>query len=450
MPVPGQSLLPLPGLRLVALLVAAGLIPLAAGPASWALVLAADLLVAAIALLDLRRAARADRLELARQSEPVFALGQPATVGLTVRNRSDVPLVLSVMDALPAALGEATPAGQPVPGRRPLVLTLPPYGEAAARYTVVPAARGAYSLGPAYGRYASPWHLWRLRCRWPGEHPVRVYPHVPRQGGWRAEQRLLREEGRQRRRERAVSTDFESLREYRPDDDPRTVNWPASARWGRLVVNQYRAEQAEPVLIAVDTGRLMVPEAGGRPKLDLALGAALRLAGAVLAMNDLAGLLLFSGRVHAYVPPGRGRAQVRRLAEACYAAQPDLVEPDYEAAVNFLRTRYRRRALVCLFTDLVDPDVSRDLVAQVLRLLPTHLPLVIAPTDPALVRLARSLPETAAQAYRKAVAQDAFVRRRAARAALERGGVLVVDASPEQLGAAAVSRYLQIKASGRL
>lgn len=450
MPVPGRPLLPLPGLRLVALLLAAGLLPLAAGPWAWWLVVAADLLVAALAFLDLWRAPRAERLELARRSEPVFALGEPASVTLTARNRSDVPVALSVLDALPAALREPAPSGGKSSGRPPLALLLPPYGEGTVQYTVVPAARGAYTLGPACGRYDSPWRLWRLRCRWPAEQPVRVYPHVPRQGGWRAEQRLLREEGRQRRRERAVSAEFESLREYRPDDDPRTINWAASARWGRLVVNQYRAEQVQPVLIAVDTGRLMVPEAGGRPKLDLALGAALRLAGAVVAMNDLAGLLLFSGQVHTYVPPGRGRAQVRRLAEACYAARPDLVEPDYEAAVTFLRARCRRRSLVCLFTDLVDPDVSRDLVAQVLRLLPTHLPLVIAPTDPDLLSLARSLPGTAGEAYRKAVAQDALVRRRAARMALERGGVPVVDAPPDQLGAAAVSRYLQIKASRRL
>ena len=78
-----------------------------------------------------------------------------------------------------------------------------------------------------------------------------------------------------------------TLREYAPGDDPRRVDWKASARRDAPVVREYQAEQGQTVLLVVDAGRLMTqlvdatPPADGRPgrsRFDAALDAALVLA----------------------------------------------------------------------------------------------------------------------------------------------------------------------------
>ena len=60
-------------------------------------------------------------------------------------------------------------------------------------------------------------------------------------------------------------------------------------------------------------------------------------------------------------------------------------EPDYAAAFRTLAERNRRRSLVVLFTDVVDPRSSRALITLTSRSAERHLPLVVALRNEALV-----------------------------------------------------------------
>ncbi len=52
----------------------------------------------------------------------------------------------------------------------------------------------------------------------------------------------------------AQQSEFERIKEYVPGDDRRTVNWKATARRGRMMVNQFQDERAQQVF-AVDRYR---------------------------------------------------------------------------------------------------------------------------------------------------------------------------------------------------
>src|SRR5207302_4927664 len=106
------------------------------------------------------------------------------------------------------------------------------------------------------------------RCTFTGEGnaPLLVYPDVV------AAQRLVvalrrgrfRDPGLRTRGPLGLGTDFESIRDYQPDDDVRQINWTASARVGRPMSNVYRIEQDRDVVCLVDAGRLMsAPLSGG-------------------------------------------------------------------------------------------------------------------------------------------------------------------------------------------
>ena len=67
----------------------------------------------------------------------------------------------------------------------------------------------------------------------------------------------FRDPGLRTRGPLGLGTDFESIRDYLPDDDVRQINWTASARVGRPMSNVYRIEQDRDVVCLLDAGRLM-------------------------------------------------------------------------------------------------------------------------------------------------------------------------------------------------
>src|SRR5207302_486516 len=110
--------------------------------------------------------------------------------------------------------------------------------------------------------------------------------------------------------------------------------------------------------------RHFVAREGERARLDWTIEASLRLARASLERGDGVGLIAFAAQVRAFVPPSKGRAQLRTLMDALYSLQPELEESDYAAAFDLVAKATTRRALVCVFTDLVDEDASRVLLAR--------------------------------------------------------------------------------------
>ena len=132
--------------------------------------------------------------------------------------------------------------------------------------SLLPRRRGRHVLPAAAVRVEGRLGLARVTSRRGGDAEVLVYPDLP------AAHRLVtavrqgrfRDPGLLTRGPLGLGTDFESIRDYQPDDDIRQVNWRASARVGRPMSNQYRVEQDRNVICCVDAGRLMSAPRGRR------------------------------------------------------------------------------------------------------------------------------------------------------------------------------------------
>jgi len=205
-------------------------------------------------------------------------------------------------------------------------------------------------------------------------------------------------------------------------------------------------ERSQNVMLMIDAGRMMCGELDGMSKLDYAINAALMLAYVASRQDDAVGMMVFAGAVNSFIPPRKGSAQIGRLVEELYAVQPTMTEPDYGAALTMLQRRSRKRALVVIFTDIIDKQASRALLAYSGALYPHHLPLVVTIRDPRLEQTADLLPQQVSQVYQRAVAAGLLRDRSQALAALRRQGARVVDATPDELTVSAVNRYLDIKA----
>ncbi len=397
----------------------------------------------ALAVIDALGSRSRDEVEVTRRVQEVLSLGAPNRVELTVHNRTGRRLRLLVKD---------DPPDDFVTPERARAMTLDPWERRTVSYVTTPRRRGDYAFGGLHVRGLS-----RLRLAWwqrdlAAQQSVRVYPNLQqlREFDALARRGRLDDLGLRAVRSRGEGTEFESLREYVPDDSFRSIDWKATARRGAPITRQYQSERNQTLLVLIDAGRMMAAPADDMTRVDYAVNAALMLAHVAERMGDTVGLLTFSDRVKSFVAPARGGMQTERMLEELYALQAELVEPDYQAAVSFLRTRARKRAMVCVFTDLVDADVSAAALSYLSSLRPQHLPMVATIRDAETMALAGEDPAAPEEAYQKAVAQRTLEQRALALARLRSRGVLVVDAPPDDLAAAVVNRYLTVKRRGLL
>lgn len=415
-------------------------------PSGGALLLVMDLLWLLALLVDGWRALGfpVQQLGVVREAPPAFSVGRPLPVIYRWSNPASHPLTLRVREVFPAQIVPADGA------ERRLVI---PGGESLREeVSLRPERRGRGDGGRIDLRIRGPWGLvWRqARIELPWQPTV--YPNLVgaslrslptqtqrrREAGFRSVRRIG--EGRA----------FESLKEWVPGEDTRTIDWKATARRGKVMARQYEDERRQQVLLVIDAGRMLTADIEGRPRLESVVEAALHLAHSAVEHDDNIGLMVFADEVQQFLAPARGRRALRAVLDALATVEGKLVEPNYPAAFAYLAVRNRKRALTVFFTDVIDRTASESLVGQIGSLRPRHLPLAVTLRDPSLERLATVRPATAESAFERAAAEELLQSREAALVEMRGRGVLVLDVAPGSASAAVVEQYNRLKRRGVL
>jgi uncharacterized protein (DUF58 family) len=415
-------------------------------PAAAVAFLLLDVLWVLVLLIDAWRGAGLDlaQISVSREPPPAFSVGRPLPVTYFWSNPTRRVLTLRVREVFPEPLSAAQG-----PERRVVLPAVCVLGESVL---IRPDRRGKGSGGTLHLRVLSPWGLcWRQGRK---ELPWRavVYPNLVgaslrslptqaqrrREAGFRSVRRLG--EGRV----------FESLKEWVPGEDTRTIDWKATARRGKVMARQYEDERRQQVLLVIDAGRMLTAVVDGRPRLESVVEAALHLAHSAVEHDDNIGLMVFADEVQQYLPPARGRRALRGVLDALASIEGKLVEPNYPAAFAYLAARNRKRALTVFFTDVIDRTASEALVAQVGTLRPRHLPLAVTLRDPSMERLATARPTTAGAAFERAASEELLQSRESALAEMRSRGVLILDVPPSGASAAVVEQYNRLKRRGVL
>jgi uncharacterized protein (DUF58 family) len=360
-----------------------------------------------------------------------------------------VPPVLARGVAAPLAVEVDTArearVRQPVPPD--LVLT-PAEAGGRLEATVVARRRGRQVLPAPAVRLDGPLGLGRCFHRVGTEQEVLVYPDMPTAHRLVAavRQGRFRDPGLLTRGPLGLGTDFESIRDYLPDDDIRQVNWRATARTGRPMSNQYRVEQDRNVICCIDAGRLMAAPLDGVTRLDAAVDAAVAVALVADEVGDHCGVVAFDDRLRRRVSPGRRGA--RAVVEAVFDLEPTAVDSDYELA--FRAVGGGKRALVLVFTDLLEESAARPLVEAIPVLSRRHHVVVAGTRDPGLDELLARPPAQVLDVLAATVALDVLDARARVTAQLRRAGADVLEAPADGLAAASVATYLRAKARARV
>jgi uncharacterized protein (DUF58 family) len=384
---------------------------------------------------------RRDRVTIVREPLHRLSIGRDNPVVLAVQSQTK-PATIQIRDAYPGTDFSVSIAT--------LDATLQANTNQNLTYTVKPLRRGEYQWGNIHVRQQSAWGLAWLDWKIPQDQKVAVYPDLL---GLRSLSiRLaLQSAGAMRQRKRmGMGTEFAELREYSTGDDPRLIDWKATARKSRPLIRVLEPEQEQTLIILLDRGRLMTAQVQGLKRFDWGLNATLSLALAGLNRGDRVGVGVFDRTIHTWIPPERGQNHLSRLIDRLTPIQPEFLEPDYLGAVTTLVSQQTRRALVVIITDIVDTTASAELLSSIGRMTPRYLPFCVALRDPQVDRQAHQFTSDPSATYTRAIALDLLAQRQIAFASLKRKGVLFLDAPANQISDQLVERYLQLKQRNQL
>lgn len=395
-----------------------------------------------------------NQVKIQRQPLHRLSIGRDNPVILTVETQNQAANLI-IKDSYPLQFKV---------DQTPLKTSLSPQNKTELAYHIYPHQRGEFEWGDLYIRQLSPWGLMWRDWKISASQKVAVYPDLVGLRSLSIRLALENTGNLSQTRRLGMGTEFSELRDYGTGDDPRLINWKATARHSRPLVRVLEPEKEQTLIILLDRGRLMTAQVQGLKRFDWGLNATLSLALAGLNRGDKVGVGVFDREIITWIPPERGQHQLSQLIERLTPIQPVLLEPDYRSAVTKLVTQQTRRALVVLVTDIVDQTASSELLSALVALTPRYLPFCVTLRDPQVDQLAGKLSigremikpsenisnQNIITTYNRAVALDLLNQRQVAFAQLKQKGVLVLDTPANQMSEEIVTRYLQLKARNLL
>lgn len=430
------------------ILLALGLIPLSLSwnfPILRYITFGFDILLVLIAVFDwfISRTLPSE-LTLKRSFSKRFAIGDETDVHLHLENSTQNNFNLIVKDEFPPELK--------LEGEREEKFPLKAQSTAEMIYTLTPPKRGSYNFGKTAVRYLS--KLGLVWCQgYLGEaESIKVYPNMRR--AREAELKALGASSYLAVQRKAVrrgeGREFESMRDYVRGDELRYISWTTTARRSKLITRQYQIERDQTILIAIDAGRLMTGRIDGETKFDKAIHASLALMSMAARGGDNAGIVVFGRKVKKYLPPRRGVEHFDAVLEALYDIEPEMIEPSYARAFQFISANLKKRALVVILTDLVDKESSKELLNSFKLLRPRHLPLVTTIGDKDLNATVSKIPEDLSEMFTQSAAEEIIHQRDSALRLVETVGGLALDVTASSLAPRLLETYLKVKERGLL
>ncbi|MBN1851863.1 MAG: DUF58 domain-containing protein [Pirellulales bacterium] len=435
------SIRPSPRLIYIAgVLVAFSLLAFFWPPVAW-LVPPIILLVAILAANDYRALRRdLDAIVLERRMPSTVGRNRPFSMELWLTNQGTNPWTGEVRDVVPRNM-------QPQIAIHPLNRVAPRQTlRLNSSYRI--AVRGLYELGPVWIRLEGRWGMLEGQRSFSCTAPIDVYPEQYHASGKfskddTAEVRLL--DLLTRSRQQGVGTEFQSLTEYRQGDDPRRMDWRATARYGRPIVRRFQVEQHRDLMLILDCGRLMGTTLGDATKLDSAVDAALMLGRLALQNGDRCGVGVFDKEVLGYLPPVAGRHAMQAITRSIYHVQSRYQESDFSLMFAALQSRQQKRALVVILSDIVDTQTTHRFRASLASLARRHVVVFAALRSPLLAELLHDPVETLLDGHRKMIAFRILREREQAVHMVRRSGVHVLDVEPSKLTVPLINQFIALR-----
>lgn len=350
-----------------------------------------------------------------------------------------------IIDELPATFRqdkETYPFGEI--GRGPFYPSTPPLGEVGrGSLFAYPTTRGSFVLGNVYA-FIRVLGLLERRVRVVKKgNRVRVYPAFSklREKDKQIRSRQIVSLGSHKRQMPSNQTEFQDIREYVVGDDIRTVNWKATARTGKVMVNNYEDERSQHIISIIDCGRIMHRTFNGLTLQDYAVNASLQLSYSALNVEgDCVGLSTYGPAGLRFLPAKSGERQLNSILQQLYALETEYGEGDMEGLCLMLDRKVQRRSLVVLYTDFATLESMERQLPFLQRISRRHTLVVVSFIDRDLENVSES--DFSVQG---SIASDLMLQKRLICDRLQRQGIHSVLTYPDSLTYSVVNKYLELR-----
>lgn len=378
-----------------------------------------------------------------RQLPKVLSLGDENNVYIHLTSTYSIPLRAVLIDELPIQFQQRNFA---------LPLQLKPYDDKRLTYRLRPVERGSYQFEAIHVFVSSLLGIVERRFRKEITEQVPVYPSVIQMKDMelKAFARISQFQGIKKMRRIGHSYEFEQIKEYVHGDDYRSINWKATSRRDRLMVNQYEDERSQQIYSVIDKSRNMKMPFDGLSLFDYAINASLVISNIALRRHDKAGLLTFSDKIGTTIKADRNANQLRLISEALYQEKERNLESNYELLYYSVRNFVKNRSMLILYTNFESMYACERVLPILRKINALHLLIVVFFENTEVDALSMQKVGDVQGIYLQTIAQKFLNEKQMIVQKLRQFGIQSILTPPEKLNVEVVNKYLEMKSRGMI
>jgi len=369
-----------------------------------------------------------------------ISLGDIQKIKYDLVNETSVNLNVEVLDELPTQLQQ-----------RDSIKKLKISGDSTEEFSIEirPTERGLYKFGTTHVLLSLGFpSLMEYRISSKNENDVKVIPSIIQMRKFQLQvfSKTATLSGIRRIRALGENDEFEHIRNYNQGDNIKAINWKASSRNNKLMVNRFQNTKSQNVYCIIDKGRAMKMPFDELSLMDYAINSSLVLSNIVLKKYDKTGLITFSNKLGSLVKAESKLNQLENIIDKLYHQKTDFLEPSFELLNNIIRSKLKRRSVLMMFTNFENlQDFQRN--AKYLKAInKRHLLIVIFFRNSEVMELSSIKTKSRDDIYLKTFAQRNILEKETIVNALKQMGVQSILTNPQDLSVNVINKYLEIKA----
>lgn len=258
----------------------------------------------------------------------------------------------------------------------------------------------------------------------------------------------LNEIGVKRIRKIGATLEFERVKEYSRGDEYRFINWKATGKANKLMVNQYEDERSQPVYSFIDIGRSMRMPFNEMTLLDYAINSTLVLSNVSILKNDKAGMLTFSKHIENHIVADKRNHQMNLISEALYKINTNFSESEFGKLYAYTKRHINQRALIFLYTNFETLDALNRQLPYLRLMNKSHIVVVVLFQNTELKQLSQEKVSKTIEIYNQIIAEKFLYEKQLIIQELQAQGLQTIFTAPENLTVNSINKYLEIKARG--
>ncbi len=394
-------------------------------------------------MIDIYRLFRLKKpIKASREMAEKLSNGDQNQIFLTIDSAYPFPIQANIIDELPVQLQQR---------HFNVTLDIEPNHSKLITYRIEPKQRGIFMFRHlnVFTQSQFPGLIKRKISLFEPEI-TKVYPSIIQMKKWEflAISNQLRDYGIKKLRRIGQSQEFEQIRDYVIGDDYRTINWKATGRSNKLMVNQFIDERSQRVYCIIDKGRVMKMPFDQLTLLDYAINSTLALSNVVLKHHNKAGLITFSKTIDSFIPAEKKSSQINVLLNQLYAQKTQFAESDYQNLFLQINKQLRQRSLLLFFTNFETRNALYRQLKYLRQLAKKHVLVVLFFENTELTKLVQSKPTDVEAFYDKTIAMKFNYDKQFIVNELAQHGIHAVLTKPQDLTVNTINKYLELRSRG--